>query len=225
MGEPGNGKKNTSEKKKPEKEGLLKGGPKEELLSGMEKDELLEGMQKEELLEGEKEELLEGANEEKLLMDEKETKLVELTESLQRVAAEFDNYKKRVAKERGEQEENGRVKMVEKLLPFLDELELASIAAEKAGDGEIRSGMKLLYSKFKSMLGKEGLQEMNPLGKKFDPYRHEAAMHEEKEGAQEGEIVSVIRKGYMLNGKILRHAMVSVCRKNSENAGEEKKDG
>jgi molecular chaperone GrpE len=177
----------------------------EDLLKGKEKEELLEGMQKEELLE--------SAPDEKLLMDEKDTKLVELTENLQRVAAEFDNYKKRVAKERGEQAGMGNAKMIEKLLPFLDEFELASAAAEKSSDEILKNGMKLMYGKFRKLLEAEGLQEMNPVGEKFDPYRHEAAMQECVEGKEEGMIVRVIRKGYMLNGKILRHAMVSVCKK------------
>jgi len=178
------------------------------------KEELIREAPKEEMLEGEKkEELLEGEPEEKLIMDEKDTKLTELTESLQRVAAEFDNYKKRVAKEKGEIEKSGSAKMVGKLLSFLDELELASKSAEKSQDAVLKDGLGLLCLKFKGLLEKEGLQEMNPVGEKFDPYRHEAAMQEEKEGVEEGTIVRVIRKGYMLNGKILRHAMVSVCKK------------
>ena len=169
------------------------------------KEELLEGMQKEELLE--------GAPEEQLIMDEKDTKLVELTEHLQRVAAEFDNYKKRVEKEKSEQVGVGNARMIAKLLPFLDEFELACIAAEKSSDEILKNGMKLMYEKFSGLLENEGLQAMNPVGEKFDPYRHEAAMQENVEGKEEGTIVRVIRKGYLLNGKILRHAMVSVCKK------------
>jgi molecular chaperone GrpE len=147
----------------------------------------------------------------------------ELTNHLRRLAAEFDNYKKRAAKEKLESEGRGVAKMIENLLPFLDELEMADAAAEKSQDEALKSGMRMLCSKFRGILEKEGLSGMNPVGEKFDPYRHEAVMREGS-GEEEGTIVKVLRKGYLLDGKILRHAMVSVSSgaKGNENGG--KKD-
>jgi molecular chaperone GrpE len=122
-------------------------------------------------------------------------------------------------KEKSESEGRGCAKIIEKMLPILDEFEIALLSAEKSPDETLRNGMTLMYGKLRGILEKEGLTEMVPLGEKFDPYRHEAVMREESD-EPDGTIVKVIRKGYLLNGKILRHAMVGVAKGKEEDGGE-----
>ncbi len=139
-------------------------------------------------------------------------------ERLLRLAAEFDNYKKRVAKEIDASKGMGRAEAVAKILPNMDEFDLA-IAAMGKGDGE--RGMLLVYSNFTNTLKGLGLREIETTGT-FDPYKHEIMLTRASD-KKEGTILEVVRKGYTLNGIMLRPASVIVSNGKPE-AGEEKQD-
>ncbi|MFH2106693.1 MAG: nucleotide exchange factor GrpE [Candidatus Micrarchaeota archaeon] len=154
--------------------------------------------EKKELLEKQKEELIEH-KEQKLLSNKK---VDELTNDLKRVMAEFDNYKKRSEKEKFEFARIANAEIIKQLLNVLDELE---ITMQHVKD----KGVEMVYANLVAILKANGLVEMND--KKFDPYKHEAI--KQVEGDDEGKIIETIKKGYTLNGVVLRHALVIVSKK------------
>jgi molecular chaperone GrpE len=159
------------------------------------------------------------SHEDQVLISNVEQRVDELETQLKRVQAEFENYRKRTDKEREMLLSAGSAVMIEKLLPILDEMEIAVDAIHhEASTQEIKSGMEMLHKKFHSLMEKEGLSEMDSMGKTFDPYRHEAVR--KVEGEEDDRIVEVLKKGYLFKGGILRHAMVVVSKKNEK---EEKK--
>lgn len=135
----------------------------------------------------------------------------ELKDRLLRLAAEFDNYKKRVAKDLEGAEEVGRSEVISRLLPTLDEFELA-LGAFGKDDARLK-GMELIFSNLISTLKGLGLNEIDVEGK-FDPYRHEIVLARESD-RPEGEILEVMRKGYMLNNIMLRPASVIISKAGS----------
>lgn len=146
----------------------------------------------------------------------KHDKTTELENHLKRVQAEFENYKKRVAKEKEELILRGNANMMKKLLEFVDEFELASMHITHGGkkSDEHVKGMEMLYANLLSLLKSEGVEEMKDV-EKFDPYKHEAIRQEES-NKPEGTIISVIKKGYSYKGSILRHAMVIISKGNEQ---------
>ncbi|VVC00103.1 Protein GrpE [uncultured archaeon] len=149
-------------------------------------------------------------------------KLASLTDSMLRLQAEFDNYKKRTAKEKEQLTHQSEAKLMLKFIPVYEELGMAEKEAQKIQDEPLKKGILLVLSKLRSSFEKEGLAEMKLEGEKFDPFRHEAAMHEPSD-LPEGAIARVIKKGYTFRGEILRHAIVSVSSgKKEEQKTEEK---
>lgn len=153
-------------------------------------------------------------------MEELSSTLATLSDSMLRLQAEFDNYKKRTAKEKEQLVHRSEAKLVLRMLPVYEEIRLAEAEAAKIQEDAVKKGILLVLGKLRSSFEKEGLQEMKLAGEKFDPFRHEAAMHEPSE-QPEGAIVRVIKKGYTLRGEILQHAIVSVSK---GKAKEEKKE-
>ncbi len=141
--------------------------------------------------------------------EELSAKLNAFSDTLLRLHAEFDNYKKRTAKEKEALARQSEGKLMLKFIPVYEELQMAEKEAAKVGDKALREGILLVLGKLRASFEKEGLQEMKAEGEKFDPFRHEAAMHEPSE-LPEGSIVRAIQKGYTFRGELLRHAMVSV---------------
>jgi len=138
---------------------------------------------------------------------------------LKRLQAEFENYKKRVAKENEQKALFDGEGLALNLLPILDDMDAALEAAENSGDAKLKEGISVLRAKLLSILNKNGLSEMKCEGEQFDPYKHEAVLHEPSE-RKENEIVRVVRKGYLFRGKVIRHAIVSVSNgKKTESAG------
>ncbi len=131
-----------------------------------------------------------------------------LKDRVLRMAAEFDNYKKRVAKEIEGSKEAGKADIITKLLPTVDEFELALDSFGK--DDEHRKGIALIYSNLMGTLKGCGLREIESRGK-FDPYKHEIVLTRESK-EEDGVIIEVIRKGYMLNNIMLRPASVIVSK-------------
>jgi molecular chaperone GrpE len=132
-------------------------------------------------------------------------------EDLQRLQAEFDNYRKRMMREQTAIAGRASAVLVEKLLPVLDNLDRAL-----AHDGET-SGLRLIRKELMEVLAAEGLEEIPALGRRFDPHLHEAVESHEDPDVAEPTCSSVYRTGYKLKGKVLRPAMVGVARPLEEN--------
>lgn len=125
----------------------------------------------------------------------------ELRSLAQRLQADFENYKKRVVKQQDEVVARAAERLVEKLLPALDTVDLAVAH----GGGE---AVEQVWSALFDVLSKEGLERLDPQGQPFDPNEHDAVMHEPGDGAPE--VVEVMRAGYRWKGRVLRPAMVKV---------------
>ena len=137
----------------------------------------------------------------------------EYLDTLRRVQAEFENYRKRVIKEQTALVDRATEGLVEQLLPVLDSFELALKNFDAAGghDAEsVRKGVELVYAELLGVLEKAGLSRVEAEGKPFDPNVHEAVMQEEGDG--EPVVTDVLRTGYTLKGRVLRPAMVKVSR-------------
>ena len=137
----------------------------------------------------------------------------ECRDHLQRLKAEFDNYRKRVLKEQTRAVEMASEPLIRRLLEVLDEFDLALIAAEHTPDLErFLHGVELVYAKLLDILRSEGLERIDAEGKPFDPAYHEALM-QSGEGDGEPVVVDVFRPGYTMKGRVLRPAGVKVIRK------------
>ncbi len=133
----------------------------------------------------------------------------ETEDRLKRVAAEFDNYKKRSAKERDGMYNSLVADIVSNFLPVIDNLEKAADATTK--DEEYKKGIELVLKQFKDVLAARGVTEIETVGKTFDPELHEAVSSVQDETKGEKEIVQEYRKGYMIGNKVIRHSMVIVA--------------
>jgi molecular chaperone GrpE len=134
-------------------------------------------------------------------------------DDLRRLQAEFDNYRKRTMREQTARIASASQALVTKLLPVLDNFELAVSHAEQSRDfARMLKGVEMVFGELREVLSNEGLVSIEAEGKPFDPERHEAVVAVEQEGAEPGTVVDVIRKGYEFNGRVLRPAMVKVAR-------------
>lgn len=140
---------------------------------------------------------------------EEKDQYAELKENMLRLAAEFDNYKKRVKKELDNAEKNGKMILIKDLLPIVDEFELAMLAIGSADDN-VGKGIEMLYSNLMDQLKKEGLKEVDAKGI-FDPYKHEIVMVRESE-KKEGTILEVVKKGYTFDDRLLRPSSVIIAK-------------
>ncbi|MBQ3520972.1 MAG: nucleotide exchange factor GrpE [Firmicutes bacterium] len=125
-----------------------------------------------------------------------------------RLMADFQNYKKRVEKEKKDLYSYANEKLVTELLAVLDNFERA-LAHEDSGDG-FKEGMEMIFKQLMDVLEKSGLAEIAALGEDFDPNFHNAVMTEETEEYESGKVSGVLQKGYTLNGKVIRPSMVKV---------------
>jgi molecular chaperone GrpE len=157
-----------------------------------------------------KEEMLKH-EEVKAITESTEARIKELEDQLKRLQAEFENYKKRVAKEKEELAVTANGILLAKLLPIIDDFEIVLTHAKKAKKEEMQSGLEMLFKNFMTVLTKEGLEEMKVMGETFDPYKHEAVKSEESD-VEEGKIIDVVKKGYLFKDRIIRHAMVVVSK-------------
>lgn len=130
-----------------------------------------------------------------------------------RLAAEFDNYRRRTMKEKAELIKNGGEKAITAILPVLDDLERAIKAPDTSDEVKaMREGVELIHSKFLKILTQEGLQKIETEGKGFDTDYHEAiAQIPAPVEDQKGKILDCVQTGYMLNDKVIRHAKVVVA--------------
>jgi molecular chaperone GrpE len=131
-------------------------------------------------------------------------------ESYLRLAADFDNYRKRVAREQAEVTQRANERLLNELLPVLDDLERALEAASEHEEAKLEEGVRLVHRQLADTLRKEGLQEV-PTDGMFDPHVHEALLAQPVDGRESGEIVDVVQKGYRLGDRVLRPARVVVA--------------
>jgi molecular chaperone GrpE len=147
--------------------------------------------------------------------DEKRDVDQDMKEQLMRLAAEFDNYKKRTRKDVDNAKNVGMAEIMKDLLPVVDEFYMASVAAQKSQDKPLAKGIEMLYSNFISALKKRGLKEIHSKGT-FDPYVHEIIMTREEEGKKAGTILEVTKPGYMMNEILLRPVSVIIAAEKSD---------
>lgn len=142
----------------------------------------------------------------------------ELKDRLLRRAAEFDNYRKRVERDRAQAGVEATVALLKALIPSLDNLERA-LSAEAARGGAFREGVELTYRDLLAALEAKGLVVEDPAGQTFDPTKHEALSHEPAPGFGEGDVVNVMRKGYSFGDRLLRPALVKVAKGEDGSSG------
>jgi molecular chaperone GrpE len=128
---------------------------------------------------------------------------------LQRVAAEFDNYRKRVARDQESLAARAHERLVKELLPVLDDLERALEAAGQHEEAKLEDGVRLVHRNLAEALAKEGLAEIATNGR-FDPHVHEALLSRPSE-VEEGSVIDVVQKGYRLGDRVLRPARVVIA--------------
>jgi molecular chaperone GrpE len=154
-------------------------------------------------------ELLDSSEREARLA-EAETQRDEYLRDLQRLAADFDNYRKRAAREQEALVARAHERLVRELLPVLDDLERALVAAEEHDEAKLVDGVKLVRQALQGALEREGLAEIEAEGT-FDPHVHEALLAQPAEGREHGDVLEVIQKGYRLGDRVLRPARVVVA--------------
>ena len=142
-------------------------------------------------------------------IDSQKIELAETEDRLKRVAAEFDNYKKRNAKEREMLHSSLLSDIILGFLPVVDNLEKALEA--KTEDENYKQGIELVLKQFKDVLASNGVKEIEAVGKTFDPELHEAVSLVVDENLGEKEVKEEFRKGYILGNKVIRHSMVIVA--------------
>ena len=154
----------------------------------------------------------EAENTEEKAEEKTEEKADDGNEKSVRLMAEFQNYKKRVAKEKNDIREYATEKLVMELLPVLDNFERALAASAEDDPAGYAKGMELIFTQMVTELQKSGLAEVEAEGQDFDPTKHNAVMTEENEELESGKVSKVLQKGYALNDKVIRPSMVAVTK-------------
>ena len=134
--------------------------------------------------------------------------LEELNDKYLRLVAEYDNYRKRTAKEKEAIYPEAKVSVISSFLPVLDNLERA---LQSVGDDPVYEGIKMITKQFVETLKAAGVEEIPALGEKFNPNFHNAVMHVDDENFGENEIVEEFQKGYKMGERIIRYSMVKVA--------------
>ncbi len=137
--------------------------------------------------------------------------LDQLRQTLLRRQADFDNYRKRIEKERSEDSKRSAARVIEALIPMIDNFEQALAAQVESQCDGFRRGFELIYKQLLDTVAKIGTERIEPTGKPFDPHLHQAVDSVEMAEHQDGTIVQVMRPGYLFDGRVLRPAMVCVA--------------
>lgn len=137
---------------------------------------------------------------------------VDFEDRFMRLAAEFENYKKRTDREKSEFLKRANESLVGELLPVLDNLERALEASDGSDAQTLQQGVEMVLDQLRKGLAKFGLEEVEALGKPFDPQFHEAMMQQEDPDAEAGTVLSQYQKGYRFQNRLLRPAMVVVAK-------------
>ena len=146
-------------------------------------------------------------------LEKANAKIAELNDKYIRLVAEFDNYRKRVMREKAELIKNGGEKVVTAILPVLDDMERAEQTMDKAEDvNAVKEGVTLIIEKFMKLLKHEGLEKIEAVGQDFNTDFHEAiAMVPGQPDEMKGKVLDCVMNGYTLNEKVIRHAKVAVA--------------
>jgi len=137
--------------------------------------------------------------------------LEELRQTLLRRQADFDNYRKRIEKERFEDSKRATARVIEGLIPVIDGFEHALAAHREAEYDNYRKGFELIYKQLLESVTKLGVERIEPVGKLFDPHLHQAVDRAETTDHEDGTILQVFQPGYVFHGRVLRPAMVRVA--------------
>lgn len=188
-----------------------------ELVETAEKYEML--VKKLDQVEAKKSELekqIEFLKEDGRKLKELEEKTEKYLNALVRTQAEFDNYKKANQRENERYRERVKEDMLKKLIKHYEDLLRAFNVLELIDEGEsVKKGFQMIIGNFEKLLEEEGVRPMLPEGEKFDPYKHEALMVEEREELPDNTIIEELNKGYYLNNKVLRPAGVKISKTKS----------
>ena len=160
----------------------------------------------------------EGAKEEEnggealgVRLEQIEAELEETKNRLLRVQADYENFRRRTKLEREAEAKYRAQRLVEELLPVIDNFERAlSVEANDEQSKSILKGVEMVYNQLKEALSKEGVEEIQAQGEKFDPNKHQAVMQAHSEDHESGMVLEVLQKGYLLKDKVIRPAMVKV---------------
>jgi molecular chaperone GrpE len=153
-------------------------------------------------------------NEEYHALKDKAKKADEYFERMLRLQADFDNYKKRLEKEKIEFIKFANEEIIVEILKILDDFERAVEAGKSKHDFDVLyKGIEMIHKDLKEFLKQRGVEEIESKGKPFNPHEHEAMMQEETDAHPEDHVVEELQKGYMLNGRVIRPAKVKVAKK------------
>jgi len=148
-------------------------------------------------------------------LKERAAKADENWERLVRTTADFDNFKKRAAREKQDAIKYANESLLQKLVPVLEHLDMALAAAQAAGPQpgqSLRAGVSMISQQLRNVLAEAGLEELEALGKPFDPNLHEALSQQETSDVPEGQVVQQLRRGYRFRDRLLRPASVVVAK-------------
>ncbi len=149
-------------------------------------------------------------------LKEKASKAEEYWDRLLRQIADFDNFKKRAARDRLDAIKYANEALLEKLIPVMDNFDMAMAAvtaSEKNSADSIRKGVEMIHAQFKSVLNESGLEEINAQNQPFDPNFHEAVSQKETDEVPDGHVAQQVRKGYKYRDRLIRPAAVVVAKK------------
>ena len=144
-------------------------------------------------------------------LPEAQENIAELNERIVRLTADFDNFRKRAQRDKDEARQFANQGLLEKLLPVLDNFEMA-LTAVKGADPSVRDGVQMILDQLLSVLKESGVEPVDALGQPFDPNLHEALSQEETTEAEEGTVVQQVQCGYKLNDRLVRPARVVVAK-------------
>ena len=156
----------------------------------------------------EQEQVVEDGGDERLAALEAERD--EALDRWKRTAADFDNFRKRAARERQEYVALANERLIAELLPILDDLERALDAAEQHEEAQLEEGVRLVHRALAGLLERHGVTSIETDGQ-FDPHVHEALLTQPSEDAEEGSVLDVVQKGYAIGGRVVRPARVIVA--------------
>lgn len=150
----------------------------------------------------------------KAKLEETEKAAEDYLTKLKYLQAEFENYKKMADREREKIIQYANEELIIKLLDVYENLERALESGKKSNNKEaLMKGVEITYNQLKDILEREGLKPIKTVGEKFDPFKHEAVMKENKEDCEEDIILEEFQRGYMLKDKVIRYSKVKVCKR------------
>ena len=144
-------------------------------------------------------------------LKEKDEEIIELKSHIQRLQADFDNFRKQGEKQKQDLIRYANEGLIVKFIDIYEDMERA--LENSTNEEEIREGLELIYSKMKNTLEKEGVEEIPAVGEKFDPFKHEALLTVDSPDHENNEIVDELMKGYTLKDKVIKYSKVRVCKK------------